>query len=606
MTQVFVSLLNRSISASWLILAVILLRLALKKAPGWSVTLLWSLVGLRLISPFSIQSALSLVPSAQTVPSDIGFAMIPAIDSGVSSIDAVVNPYISQFAPTPTNAMSSINPIQIFGGILANIWFLGLVAMLGYAAFTWLRLSRQVRTSVLLRDNIYQTDTIDTPFVLGLLKPRIYLPFSLKEPDLFHVLAHEQSHIRRKDHWWKPLGFLLLSIHWFNPLVWIAWLLLCRDIELACDEAVIQTLDRDGRANYSQALLSCASRTRLIAACPLAFGEVGVKERVKHVLYYKKPGFWIALIAAVLCIAVAVCFLTDPAEGEQSETVTFRAEVLEVYPDHILVRPTEWSNPEYTDDKLKVSTVDFNLDLKPGDTVAVEYDGITIQTYPALIVKPDNILKVASGLNPEEYEKQEEELKNDLASQQAAYQDAILASQLVANFNGVLYANPGTPSPMEVDTSAIIGTLHTQVEGRPTNHCQANFDCEGCVYARLREGYAVLIDNEWYLFTEVRFASPRYYLTIGEEGVAQIEVRADGRLFLMVQEPTSESGFPVYEKDEVILLECLTGRLHLRGVTITAKDTEGKDLFSVSISSRNYGTADSVIECDGWIITPKA
>lgn len=608
MTAVFVALLNRSIAAGWLILAVILLRLCLKKAPRWSLSLLWAMVGLRLVCPFSIRSVLSLIPSAHTVPEDIGFAMIPAIDSGVSSIDAMVNPFVSQFAPPTT--LSSINPIQIFGAILANIWFLGLLVMVAYAAFTWIRLARQVRTAVLLRDRIYQTDAMDSPFVLGFLKPRIYLPFSLKEPELSHVLAHEMAHIRRKDHWWKPLGFLLLSLHWFNPLVWIAWILLCRDIELACDEAVIRDLNREGRADYSQALLSFSHRTRLIAACPLAFGEVGVKERVKNVIRYQKPAFWLTLIAAVLCVVVAVCFLTDPARQEKSETYTFQAVVLERNYQSILVRPLPGSEAVISSDQVIVSTVyeDESLALERGDTVAIEFSGIVIETYPVQITKPFKILKIASAADREniqdlleQNESELEAIQKELQNHLKDAQDKQLENQLIANFNGILYANPGTPSPMEVDPSAIIGTLHTQVEGRPVNHCQANFDCVGCSYARLMEGYAVLIDNEWYLFTEVKFASPTYYLTIPEEGVCFIQIHDGSRTYLICKETLAP-----YQKGEEVYLECITGRLHLRGVTLTCRDADNQDIFSVSVASHTHGLDHdhtfSNIECDGWII----
>ena len=169
-----------------------------------------------------------------------------------------------------------------------------------------------------MRDNIFQSEAVDSPFVLGVVRPRIYIPFRIEGRNLVHVVMHEQVHILRRDHWWKPLGFVLLSVYWFHPLMWLAYILLCRDIELACDERAIKGLDDGQRADYSQALLDCSVSRRSIAACPLAFGETGVKTRVKSVLGYRKPGFWILALAVVACIVVAVCFLTDPARDSGS------------------------------------------------------------------------------------------------------------------------------------------------------------------------------------------------------------------------------------------------------------------------------------------------
>ena len=306
----FLKLANMSISASWLVLAILVLRLVLKKAPRWVNVLLWGMVAVRLICPFSIESALSLIPSTQTIPMNIEMAAKPAIDSGVEVVNSMVNPIIAgSFTPNP--AASAI-PLQIWIPLAAVIWFFGMVLMFLYTAISYWRLNRRIDTAVLYRDNIFQSESVTSPFVLGIIKPKIYLPFHMNEQDLQHVVAHEQAHIRRKDHWWKPLGFLLLTIHWFNPLMWLAYVLLCRDIELACDEKVIQELGNKQRADYTQALVACSVNRRMIAACPLAFGEVGVKERVKSVMNYKKPAFWIIILSVVACVGVAVCFLTNP------------------------------------------------------------------------------------------------------------------------------------------------------------------------------------------------------------------------------------------------------------------------------------------------------
>lgn len=310
MNELFLRFVNLSISASWIVLAVLILRIVLKRAPKWVNVLLWGIVAARLIFPFSIESALSLVPSAETIPMNIELDVAPAIDSGVNAIDSAINPVIStSFAPQPSD---SVNPLQVRIQIASLLWIAGIVAMLLYTAVSYWRLRRMVNTAVLYRDNIFQSENVSSPFVLGIIKPKIYLPFNMKGQDLEYVVAHEEAHICRRDHWWKPLGFLLLMLHWFNPLMWLAYVLLCRDIELACDEKIIKGLDNEQRADYTQALVSCSVRHRRIAACPLAFGEVGVKERVKSVMNYRKPAFWIILIAIIACIVVAVCFLTNP------------------------------------------------------------------------------------------------------------------------------------------------------------------------------------------------------------------------------------------------------------------------------------------------------
>jgi len=315
MNELFLKIINMSISASWLVLAVLLLRLLFKKAPKWVNVLLWGIVAVRLVCPFSFESALSLIPSAETIPLNIGMDTTPTINSGINALNNAVNPIISQ-SNTPM-AGASINPLQITIGIYEYIWIFGMIALALYTAISYWRLRRKVDTAVCYKDNIFQSENVSSPFVLGIIKPRIYLPFNMDARDLEHVVSHEQAHIRRKDHWWKPLGFLLLTIHWFNPLMWLAYVLLCRDIELACDEKVIKELGNEQRADYTQALVACSVNRRMIAACPLAFGEVGVKERVKSVMNYKKPAFWVIVLAVIACVVVAACFLTNPSNDEQ-------------------------------------------------------------------------------------------------------------------------------------------------------------------------------------------------------------------------------------------------------------------------------------------------
>ena len=311
MAAVFLKLLNLSISASWLVLAVLVLRLISKRSPKWMNVLLWGIVALRLVLPFSVESALSLIPSAETVsPAVVQFDPAPTITSGVSIIDNAVNPSLSEhFAAVPT---ASVNPLYVWTEIAGWVWLIGLGAMLLYALVSYLRLRRRVSVSLCVRENIYLCDAISSPFILGVVKPRIYLPSGLDEVQRQNVLSHERAHLARRDHWWKPLGFALLAVYWFNPVLWLAYTLLCRDIELACDERVIRTMDESAVKTYSTVLLACSMPRKAVITCPLAFGEVGVKERVRNALHYKKPAFWVVAASVAVCVVVAVCFLTDP------------------------------------------------------------------------------------------------------------------------------------------------------------------------------------------------------------------------------------------------------------------------------------------------------
>ena len=310
MSAAFLKVLNMSITASWLILAVIPIRLILKKAPKWIPCLLWGLVAIRLICPISFQSVFSLIPSSETIPANIALQQAPAITSGITIVNEAVNPVIAaSFTPALGD---SANPLQIVIPVAAIIWIAGIVIMLTYALISFLKLKKTLAACVPAGERIFACDEVKAPFILGVFRPSIYVPSSMQGEALDYVIRHERAHLKRHDHWWKPLGFLLLSVYWFNPFCWIAYILLCRDIEMACDEKVIRDMDREDVAAYSQALLDCSFPRKRIAACPLAFGEVGVKERVKSILNYKKPAFWIILIAMIACAVLAVCLMTDP------------------------------------------------------------------------------------------------------------------------------------------------------------------------------------------------------------------------------------------------------------------------------------------------------
>lgn len=306
MTDIFLKLLNMSIAASWLVLAVLLLRFILKKAPKWISCLLWGIVALRLVMPFSVQSFFSLIPSAQVIPQNIVTSATPAIYSGIPQVNSAINPMFTQ------QLIRGEDPRGNILLLLSVIWIAGVTLMLLYSVVAYLKLRWQVRVSVIHQKNIYICDDVASPFILGSITPKIYIPSGMDTRQLENVLAHENAHIKRKDHWWKPLGFLLLSVYWFNPLLWLAYILLCRDIERACDEKVIAGMDNAQKKSYSEALVACSVHRRIIMACPVAFGEVSVKSRIKGIVNYKKPALWIVGISILACTLTAACFLTDP------------------------------------------------------------------------------------------------------------------------------------------------------------------------------------------------------------------------------------------------------------------------------------------------------
>lgn len=312
MSLLFTRIFNMSVSASYIVLAVLLLRLALKKAPKWLTLLLWGAVGIRLICPFTFESLLSLIPSLGQIHQRVAENPVAPGFTEFSYLNALIL-QINEGAFDPPERMELMRQLlPIFGAV----WLVGVLVLVGYSAVSYYKLRQRLLTAVCREDNIYQSENVLSPFVFGFLKPKIYLPFNMDEKNMSHVVAHEKAHIRRLDHWWKPLGFAILAIHWFNPLIWLAYALFCRDIEFACDERVTKELDRESTADYSQALLSCSSGKQKIAACPLAFGEVGVKKRIRSVLNYRKPAFWIIAVAVAVCIGAMVCFFTEPISVE--------------------------------------------------------------------------------------------------------------------------------------------------------------------------------------------------------------------------------------------------------------------------------------------------
>lgn len=320
MGEIFLKLLNLSITASWLILAVLCIRLLFRKIPKWITCLLWGVVAIRLIFPFSIESAFSLQLSAEPIRTSTMvegelIPYVPSVNSNIGVVENTVNPLLAEaFAYQETE---SVAPLQIATEIAGSVWLSGMVVLLIFALVSMIKLRLRVREAVRYKENIYICDAVKSPFILGIIKPRIYLSSALSEEEMDYIIAHERAHLKRKDHLWKPFGYLLLCIYWFNPLCWIAYIMLCKDIELACDEKVIKDMSFGDKKEYSRVLLFCATQRHLVMAFPLAFGEVGVKERVKTVLNYKKPTFWITIAAIVVCAIVAICFLTNPAKEYQ-------------------------------------------------------------------------------------------------------------------------------------------------------------------------------------------------------------------------------------------------------------------------------------------------
>lgn len=323
MDAFFIKFFNLGVTAGWLVLAIILLRPLMKRAPKWINCLLWGIVGLRLVFPFSLESIFSLIPSAEPLPENIMMTPAPEINSGVGVINNAINPIISTtFTP---GIGASVNPMQLVIAIASVVWVIGIALMLGYGIVSYILMRIKVRVSVRGEEKVYFCDEVDSPFILGVFRPRIYVPSEMKGEALDHVLAHERAHLRRGDHLWKPVGFTLLAIYWFNPLLWVAYALLCRDIEAACDEKVIKIMPDEAKKSYSEALLACSLHRKRIMACPLAFGEVGVKERIKSVLNYKKPAFWVIIAALVATVILSVCFLTNP-QGKPSDRLTVGSE----------------------------------------------------------------------------------------------------------------------------------------------------------------------------------------------------------------------------------------------------------------------------------------
>ena len=397
MEMIFLNVFNRSLAAGWLILAVIVVRFLLKKAPRRLSCVLWAVVAVRLLCPFFPASSFSLIPSGETISAEaVRFAPAPAIDSGIPALNEALNPMIGErFAPAPG---TSVNPLYIWTAVAGIVWLVGVAVMAGYALLGSLRMRSVVREAVPLEsgaalpDNVWLCDAVRSPFILGIVRPKIYLPSGITREQMLCILAHEQAHVERLDHCLKPFGWLLLSVYWFHPLVWIAYMLFCRDLELACDEKVVGGMDLDGRKAYSHALLACSLQRKMIFSYPLAFGEIGVRERVKGILHYRKPAGWLAAVAVLACAAVAVCFLTDPKEKADDSKIRY---LDQWYSRSDLSAETiawlEWYNVLSAEEQLAVSSVPHDLYDLAGyggradvavETVDAEHDAVGAEDMP--------------------------------------------------------------------------------------------------------------------------------------------------------------------------------------------------------------------------------
>jgi len=320
MSELFLTILNMSLTASYVIIFVMLIRLLLKRAPKFISYALWGVVAFRLVIPFSFESMFSLMPrntNVVSIPHDIIYQQNPQINSGIGVVDSFVN----QLLPIPTTG-ASVNPLQIYTEIGAYIWILGIIVLLSYSLVSILLLKRQLKDAELIEKNIFEAKNLKTPFVLGLIKPKIYLPVELNVEEMDYILLHEQTHIHRKDHVIKILAFLILSMHWFNPFVWTAFILMSTDMEFSCDERVLKEMNKNINKLYANSLLSIAIGRHILNGSPLAFGEGNVKERIKNVINYKKPKFWVIVFSIIIVMAIGIGLMANPINAEKLSDLT--------------------------------------------------------------------------------------------------------------------------------------------------------------------------------------------------------------------------------------------------------------------------------------------
>ena len=395
MEALFLKILNLSLQASWIVLGVILFRLIFRKAPKYIRGILWSVAALRLVLPFSIESIVSLMPSKEVIPETIVYSPNPQINSGFESVDIIINPIITEtFAPNPIN---SVNPLQIVNFVLACLWLIGIAVFLIYGAVNYILLYKRVSVSQNIGEGVYICDKIRTPFILGIIKPKIYLPSDIKETEKGYVIAHERAHLKRLDHIFKPLGFLILAVYWFNPIIWLGYVLFCRDMELACDERVVKDLTAEEKKSYSETLLSFGLSDGIAKTFSPAFGEIGIRARIKTVLNYKKPAFWVIIVALLLAAALAVGFLTDPISQNEETPDDTSSSVDSNGIDIIIPYKENWQEDYFTGEENKVVAVsgrnknikayfvDYNIPYRYSDMIFEDGERVIIRNLKSPI-----------------------------------------------------------------------------------------------------------------------------------------------------------------------------------------------------------------------------
>ena len=442
MDKLFLTILNMSLTGTYVIVAICLARLPLKKAPKIISYWLWAVAGFRLVFPISIKSVFSLIPfKPQTIPLDIAMQQVPSIDSGIPFLNKAVGIILPSAMTT-----ASINPLQMWTAIGAGIWFMGLSVMIIYGMVSFVVLKLKMREATLIKANIYEAKVIRSPFVLGVFIPKIYLPIGLSEQEQSYIILHEKTHIRRFDHIVKMIAYLILCMHWFNPLVWVAFFLMGKDMELSCDESVLKELGEEIKKDYSLLLLSLAMERRIIGGSPLAFGESSVKERIKNILKFKKSSRKIVTISVLLVVVLSLGFAVNRStDGNILDLIIpmsmhtvvkephFAGTVTEVDENAILVSVDEGESVRRSSDLIRVS---LNVKLKDsmthftvGDRVIVYYNGEILESYPAQV----NTVYAIVLTSPDQQIMPPEENNSDIAKRVESGLYIIMSSPLTSS-----------------------------------------------------------------------------------------------------------------------------------------------------------------------------
>ena len=488
MGSILLTVLNMSMTASFVILAVCAVRLLLKKAPKGISYALWAVVAFRLIMPFSFESVFSLMPiNPNPIPQDIVYQEAPQIDTGLNTFDNAVNASL----PAPAqDLISSINPLQIWLAIGELIWLIGIAAMVIYSIVTIYLLKRRLKNAALIKDNLYEADDLKTPFVLGYLNPKIYIPAGLKPEEKDYIILHEQTHIRRKDHIVKLFAYLMLCLHWFNPLVWVAFVLMGADMELSCDERVLKEFGSGIKKDYSASLLSFSTGRRIINGSPLAFGEDGVKARIKNVLNFKKPSRVIIIVAVVLAAAVGIGFMANKAEKNEfaefeaiySNITEYSCSVNFMYEGNIYSPYVVNNELQNAGDLRGLKEIGFAVGDNGEKYRIFERDGYSI--YKFIVVQDDGLMNPATIYIA------------------ATAPEAPNARRPMLMVDGIIYLDTGKEIQTEIEDNQIVGTVQSTVEASaiPTQNGEGNFGSVGAEYARYEDGIVVKLDNKWFFF----------------------------------------------------------------------------------------------------------